>query len=860
MPRLRRRLGAARLSLVRLRLRVTPAQLVPFVWHNPLVDADWYLTRYPDVGQQGADPARHYRRHGVKEARDPNAFFDTRWYLARNPDVAASGMDPLDHYYLYGAADGRDPSPRFDTDWYLAQNPDVRASGINPLLHYLRHGAREGRASTARSTAGPAADRQPARGARSDVAPWSRLLLVVHDGANYGAQRLALHMAKTLRQRFNVRLDIVMLLDGELRPEFEQYGQVHIFRDDSAGSNDQTKLLRRLRSEGVTETICNTTISGRLAAELASLGYRVVTLVHELPGLISDYGLESTAREIGRHSEVVIFPSETVRDGFESIAGPLGTRAQVRPQGMYRKPELPVDRQVARVELRRHLELANDTLIVLAVGWSDLRKGFDLFHRVFAQVAAARSDVAFVWVGCEDASAITWYMRDARMLGLEGAIRLLPRVSDLARYYSAADVFLLPSREDPFPSVVIESLSYSLPIVAFEEATGLASLLGRGCGVLVPYANAGAMSAAVVQLLDDVALRTTMGTAGARIVADEFDWSDYVHYLLGHTGRAPRRVSVIVPNYNYARYLELRLESIFKQSYPILEVIVLDDASTDDSITVLQHLRAEKGWDVEIVANTTNSGSVFRQWLRGAERARGDLVWIAEADDFAEPEFLSRTVGAFEDDKDVVLAYTESRQVDAMGLVLFDDYLQYVADIDPTKWTRSWVRSGVDEVADTLAIRNTIPNVSGVLFDRSRLLSVLQQKIDAISSYSVAGDYAVYVNLLLDGGRIAFVAERLNNHRRHERGLTQIAYGPGIVREIARVQTLVRRTTAVRTEIQEHARRYLEELCVQFDLPSDFLLELDQEAAAGGQEARLIALHGDAASRSIAARAVDAPP
>ena len=118
---------------------------LPVGWRNPLLDRPWYFAMNPDIRQKGADPQRHYRRHGAREGRNPNPLFNTKWYLAQNPDVRAKGMDPLDHYLRFGGREGRDPHPDFDSDWYLAQNPDVAASGMNPLLHYIRHGAAEGR-------------------------------------------------------------------------------------------------------------------------------------------------------------------------------------------------------------------------------------------------------------------------------------------------------------------------------------------------------------------------------------------------------------------------------------------------------------------------------------------------------------------------------------------------------------------------------------------------------------------------------------------------------------------------------------------------------------------------------------------
>jgi glycosyltransferase involved in cell wall biosynthesis/SAM-dependent methyltransferase len=87
------------------------------------------------------------RRRWLREQKAilSSGLFDADWYLAQNPDVRTAGINPLLHYTAHGAAEGRDPNPLFKGDWYLAQNPDVRAANINPLLHYIRHGIAEGR-------------------------------------------------------------------------------------------------------------------------------------------------------------------------------------------------------------------------------------------------------------------------------------------------------------------------------------------------------------------------------------------------------------------------------------------------------------------------------------------------------------------------------------------------------------------------------------------------------------------------------------------------------------------------------------------------------------------------------------------
>src|SRR5207249_4277778 len=81
-----------------------------------------------------------------------------------------------------------------------------------------------------------------------------------------------------------------------------------------------------------------------------------------------------------------------------------------------------------------------------------------------------------------------------------------------------------------------------------------------------------------------------------------------------------------------------RLDSIFNQTFQDFEVILLDDASTDNSMDVLEKY-AGRG-DVQILRNEHNTGSPCKQWLKGIDLARSDILWIAESDDICACEFL----------------------------------------------------------------------------------------------------------------------------------------------------------------------------------------------------------------------------
>src|ERR1700686_241166 len=102
------------------------------------------------------------------------------------------------------------------------------------------------------------------------------------------------------------------------------------------------------------------------------------------------------------------------------------------------------------------------------------------------------------------------------------------------------------------------------------------------------------------------------------------------------------KVSIIIPNYNHARYLRKRMDSVLGQTFQNFELILLDDCSTDESRSILLEYATDPR--VRIDFNEKNSGSTFRQWNKGVRLAHGEYVWIAESDDYADPHLLERLV------------------------------------------------------------------------------------------------------------------------------------------------------------------------------------------------------------------------
>ena len=101
-------------------------------------------------------------------------------------------------------------------------------------------------------------------------------------------------------------------------------------------------------------------------------------------------------------------------------------------------------------------------------------------------------------------------------------------------------------------------------------------------------------------------------------------------------------LSVVVPNYNHARYLESALRAHLEQTRPPLEVIVIDDASTDDSVAIVERLARDHP-RLRLIRLAENGG-VNAAINRGLREARGDYVCFSAADDLVTADFAARSM------------------------------------------------------------------------------------------------------------------------------------------------------------------------------------------------------------------------
>ena len=226
------------------------------------------------------------------------------------------------------------------------------------------------------------------------------------------------------------------------------------------------------------------------------------------------------------------------------------------------------------------------------------------------------------------------------------------------------------------------------------------------------------------------------------------------------------QISVIVPNYNHAKYLKQRIDSILAQTYQDFELIILDDCSTDDSREVIELYRNNPKVS-HVVYNTENSGSTFMQWEKGIKLAQGEYIWIAESDDWAEASFLEIMLNEIQKNEDTSLAYSIPKYTSEDGTLW--KWQQPVSESTKTF-------AGIDFISKELIYNSAVHNASTAIFRKSAYENIESKQYQ---SMKLCGDWFFYV-LLAEQGNVLEVSRHLSYFRRHEKSVASTAEKNGL--------------------------------------------------------------------------------
>lgn len=370
-----------------------------------------------------------------------------------------------------------------------------------------------------------------------------RILFISHDANRAGGQIVLLQLLHQLKQ-YNLNMQLLLCSDGPLEEEFRNIlpttrlprvddihftpiiGTIFTFLGINQWVKQRifAKRWRQFKTQLISADIglifANTIASAAVFRQLDFIHAPTILFAHELEMSIRKFSQTDDMTYLMKHTHHLIAVSKAVATYYQQT---------------YQYPESQTStfqiidtslilqniQKGKKVAIRQRMGLSNDAILVGGCGHAEWRKGNDIFMAVAQQVITHfdTKPVYFVWVGMNENSELYEIQRfDAARMGIADRIIHVGITSEVFQYLSQFDIFALPSREDPYPLVVLEAALAEKPIVCFEKSGGAPELVENDAGFVVPYLNIIEMSQRIIQLIDNGVLRKEMGENAKRKV------------------------------------------------------------------------------------------------------------------------------------------------------------------------------------------------------------------------------------------------------------------------------------------------------------------------------------------------------
>jgi glycosyltransferase involved in cell wall biosynthesis len=361
----------------------------------------------------------------------------------------------------------------------------------------------------------------------------ARVLFVLHEASRTGAPFTQLHLMRWMKQHTAHEMQLLLINGGPLESDFSEVSQVHVvwpkrLSDQSLAQRSWQYLLNKYKSPEaraleLAKRFCpdlifaNTAVALGYAASLKEhLNKPLICSLHELE-MVFYYYPSAEFRAAADQVDAFMMGSEAVRQYYLNQFAVPPAKAHL----IYDFTGPVAANKPALQDIRARYKLRPDARLVGGMASLIWRKGPEVFLAVAQRVTQALPEAHFIWVGGDPQSAAFQELqRDIRLLGLEDRVTLAGNQADIASYYAAFDVFLLTSREDPFPLVCLEAALYETPVICFANSGGMPEFVREDAGAVVPYLDTERMAECTMALLQNEPTRRQLGrTARERVMA-----------------------------------------------------------------------------------------------------------------------------------------------------------------------------------------------------------------------------------------------------------------------------------------------------------------------------------------------------
>ena len=358
------------------------------------------------------------------------------------------------------------------------------------------------------------------------------IVFIGHDAYRTGAPMSLLRIIQCVVAQKGQKCLVVLGRSGPLIKDYKMYADVYVWSGGCIGNRWTRKIYslftrilkpsldfdrwrgkrftKKLASIGVGCIFNNTGVNGEIVEVLKSYtGAPVISRIPELEAYMRKNNINGSANKVLKLTDHFIAVSEAVKANLINRHNVPADRVSV----VY--GSVAADRKkMGEIHLRDSLGLPDNAFIVGGCGTLDWRKGIDQFIQIanLAHRTQPQNEIFFVWIGrCVSDKACIEYNYEIELLGLDNYLFLIGEVDDTAPYLAELDLFLLTSREDPFPLVMLEAARQGKPIICFSGSGGAVEFVDESVGAVVPMLDTHSMLDAILRLKNDTSARLSIG-------------------------------------------------------------------------------------------------------------------------------------------------------------------------------------------------------------------------------------------------------------------------------------------------------------------------------------------------------------
>lgn len=351
-----------------------------------------------------------------------------------------------------------------------------------------------------------------------------RILFVCHHGGRTGAPLVLLRLCKWLRINSKLSFDVLMVFNGELKSDFAAVADKVVCWESFTTNRLKVFWTRKSKRHQIDcdkyDLIYSNTLTNGTLLESLNTRCPIITHVHELAYWAERSGQENLAA-VKRQTVHYIAASHAVADY-------LGRAQLIDPAlitTVHEFTELLPMGYTPAIDVRKQLGYGPDAIVIVGSGWEFWRKGRDLIPQLLVNLKrhVPEQEINFLWVGQNGSNDEEANIRfDLARLGISHSFRTVGLVRNPLDYFAASDIFVLLSRDDPFPLVCLEAAMLQKPICCFEGSGGMPELVRNGCGHVAPYLDVEDLARGIAAMILNPLDRIEKGRAARSQVVGNF--------------------------------------------------------------------------------------------------------------------------------------------------------------------------------------------------------------------------------------------------------------------------------------------------------------------------------------------------